>query len=179
MYACRGYSVHPLLAISSRKHAYQELSHALFTIEGLGAEKQELAEMLRQCGNQVLFLKPEDKPRYHAAAVLASNLVLGLAETATGELEQCGFSRQQALEALAPFMQANVSHLLTGSIEDALTGPMERGDSTTIQKHLRVLEGEDRELYRLLSKKAMGIAQRKHPKRSYTEIKNMIEKEIG
>lgn len=173
--AC-GYSIHPLLAVNDKLHSYRELSNALFTIEGLDSHGCILAEILRDCGNQVLFLAPEDKVRYHAAAVLASNLVLGLAETAMEELAQCGFSREAAKAALVPFMQTNVAHLVEQEVEQCLTGPVERGDVQTVDKHLEALSGDNREIYRLLSKKAAAIAKNKNPKRDYGQLQGLLEK---
>lgn len=174
-YGCCGYSIHPLLAVNDKLRSYKELSNALFTIEGSGSRKQQMAELLQKCGNQVLFLKPEDKVRYHAAAVLGSNLVLGLAETAIEELMDCGFSRDAAKEALAPFLYTNVSHLLHGSPEDSLTGPLERCDMQTVQKHLDRLTGENRDIYRLLSRKALMIAKRKNPERDYEKMEEILQ----
>ncbi len=173
-YGCSGYSIHPLLAISDKETAYRELSNALFTMEGQGAAREALADLLRGCGNRVIYLQEKDKPRYHAAAVLASNLVLALAQTAMEELMQCGFSRKDAQQALAPFMQANTAHLSVQSIEDALTGPVERGDAQTVRMHLDTLEGENREIYLQLSRKALAIAQRKHPKRDDSLLREVL-----
>jgi predicted short-subunit dehydrogenase-like oxidoreductase (DUF2520 family) len=172
---CSGFSVHPLLAISSRRNSYKELSNALFTIEGTSIEtKEQLTAILHSCGNKVISIGAEDKPRYHAAAVMASNLVLGLAQAAAEELEQCGFTRKDALEALSPFMQANVSHLSDHTPEEALTGPVERADLTTVEIHLEKLNGDNREIYRLLSKKALELAKIKNNNRDYENLEELL-----
>lgn len=178
-YECSGFSIHPLLAISSKRNSYLELSNALFTIEGQGEAFLCLTDMLRSCGNQVISLQQEEKVRYHAAAVLASNLVLALAETAIEELMQCGFSRKEAQGALGPFMQANAAHLMTQSLEESLTGPIERGDADTVEKHLEVLEGKNKMIYGLLSQKALMIAERKNPGRDYKSIYLLLSEHCG
>ncbi|MCC8168117.1 MAG: DUF2520 domain-containing protein [Clostridiales bacterium] len=187
-YKCSGYSIHPLLAISSKQVPEEEISKALFTIEGsvnlrdayAGAAddqtQKQLALLLEACGNRVIYMDAKDKPRYHAAAVMASNLVIALAETAKEELMQCGFTSEDAIAALAPFMQANVAHLTSQSIEEALTGPVERGDVGTVQMHLDTLEGDNREIYRELSQKALAIAKRKHPERNYDNVQAILGK---
>lgn len=171
-YRCRGYSIHPLLAVSSRLDSYKELSRTLFTIENGAKERaqrqaDEIDAMFRACGNQVIYLRPQDKARYHAAAVMASNLVLGLAQTAAEELQNCGFSRKEALDALVPFMQRNVAHLENHMPEEVLTGPVERGDVQTVCTHLETLTTTNREIYRLLSGKALALAKKKNPERDY------------
>lgn len=178
-YRCRGYSIHPLLAVSSRLDSYKELSNTLFTIEGgakdcadrqAEAQTDEMDALFRACGNQVIYLRPQDKAKYHAAAVMASNLVLGLAEAAAEELQSCGFSRKDALGALVPFMQRNVAHLENHMPEEVLTGPVERGDVQTVCTHLDTLTAENREIYRLLSGKALGLAKKKNPERDYHDL---------
>ncbi|MGN1166473.1 MAG: DUF2520 domain-containing protein, partial [Lachnospiraceae bacterium] len=109
-----------------------------------------------------------------AAAVLASNLVLGIAETAIEELVQCGFTKDGASKALIPFIYTNAAHLLTASLEESLTGPVERSDEQTVEKHLQKLTGDDREIYRLLSKKALTIARRKNPGRNYEKLEQIL-----
>ena len=42
-----------------------------------------------------------------------------------------------------------------------MTGPVLRGDVTTVKKHLDVLEGEEREIHRLLGKRLLQMALRK------------------
>ena len=50
----------------------------------------------------------------------------------------------------------------------ALTGPIERNDTATVQKHLENLPQEYREVYRILSKQVLKVAKKKHPGRDYT-----------
>lgn len=171
---CCGYSIHPLLAFSDKLHSYQELSQAVFTIEGDNGRQQEMTDLLRRCGNEVIAIHQEEKARYHAAAVFASNLMLGLAETAVEELIQCGFARETARAALAPLMEKNIAHLRQHSPEEALTGPMERNDRNTVKRHLDTLSGDHREIYRLLSREALAIAQRKHPERDYEKMEELL-----
>lgn len=173
-----GYSIHPLLAVCDKLHSHSEFSSALFTIEGDDNYLAEMEQMFRNCGNQVIRIRPENKVRYHAAAVLGSNLVLALARTAMEELVECGFTQESALAALAPFMQANVAHLSNQTLEQSLTGPVERGDAATIRKHLDALQGDNREIYRLLSGKALGIAANKNPSRDYGNILDLLADEI-
>ncbi len=175
MFSCEAYSVHPLLAIHEKGISHQELSKAMFTIEGTGADRSIPQQMIQKCGNHVIFLQAAQKMRYHAAAVIASNLVCGLLETASEELKACGFSEAEAQAALAPLMQANVNHLVTKGPEGALTGPVERGDADTVEMHLRALGGDNRDIYTLLSKKALSIAKRKHPDRDYKKLEDCLD----
>ncbi len=101
---------------------------------------------------------------------MASNLVIGLVETAVCELIKCGFTKELAMKAIIPFMQQNVAHLGEHTLEEALTGPVERGDVGTVKAHLDKLDGNNKEIYRLLSLKALEIAKVKNPQRDYAVI---------
>ena len=165
----RGCSIHPICAVSDKFTGYQDLSQAYFTIEG--REVEDLAEVLKNCGNQVEFLSPEVKVKYHAASVFASNLVVGLYDIATGLLQECGLSEAFAEHALQPLFLGNAMSVASKGAIDALTGPVERADFQTVEKHLAVLSGERREIYRLLSKHLISVAEQKNPDRDYGKVK--------
>ena len=90
-------------------------------------------------GNIVQVIDAAEKVRYHAAAVLASNQVIAL--------------YQRACDA---------EHVAQDGVIASLTGPAERGDTATIQKHLDCLDGSTREVYALLNDTLLEIAARKH-----------------
>ena len=138
-----GFSIHPLYAVSSKRETYRELDRALFTVEGSAA-------------------RLDDMVRYHAAAVMASNLVVGLMHAASGELVRCGFAPDAAERALRPLFIGNAQHIVDDGTAQALTGPAERGDTATIQKHLACLDGNHREVYRLLTDELFEVAAIKH-----------------
>lgn len=177
--AAFGYSVHPLLAVSDRTESYRELPNALFTIEGSPEHLPDIEALLRACGCRAQVITAKDKVRYHAAAVLASNLVVALADGAIGLLEDCGFSEPDARAALAPLMKGNLDAILSRGTAAALTGPIERGDAGTVRRHLDALAQDPltRELYRVLSLRAMAVAARKHPERDSSELELLLSAE--
>ncbi len=167
-------SLHPFYAVSDRYQSYQALGKALFTIEGTGARFEEVYTALLDSGLQLQRMLPEKKTTYHAAASVASNLLVGLAELSIGLLCECGFDRETARMALAPLMTGNLASILEKDTMVALTGPAERGDLDTVRGHMAVLDGEDLEIYRLLTKKIVGIAQQKHPDRDYSGLLDLL-----
>ncbi len=151
-------SCHPLYAVSSRFDCWQELSRAWFTLEGDDSAVETLEALLGCCGNHVVRIPAAEKVRYHAAAVMASNLVVGLYDTAAKELETCGFSRQEAQAALAPLFLGNAQHIAADGVAASLTGPAARHDTATIDAHLSCLSGDSRQIYRLLTDVLYSIA---------------------
>lgn len=170
------YSVHPLFAVSDRFEAYRELSDVFFTIEGNPSHMEDMQKLLHDAGLKVRVIEPKAKTRYHLAAVMSSNLMLALIEEGMELLEQCGFEKEEAQQALTPLIAGNVKHALQAGPVKALTGPVERGDTRTIDKHLAVLDKEeDRELYRLLSKKLIHLAKARNPQRDYSVLEEFLE----
>lgn len=169
----RGCSVHPICAVSDKLTGYQDLSKAYFTIEG--KDVADVEELIRSCGNVVEAISAEDKVKYHAAAVYASNLVAGLYDLAAGLLKDCGLSESFAGHALQPLFMGNAENIAAVGAVRALTGPVERADITTIEKHLVALEGEEREIYRLLSRRLVDVAKQKNPDRDYCKLSMLLE----
>ena len=174
-----GYSVHPLFAVSSRFETYKELSGAFFSLEGAPSHLDDMEEILTRAGLHYQVIDPSAKTKYHLAAVYASNLVCALIGQASRLLQECGFGEEDALKALSPLIEGNVDHALAAGPVQALTGPVERGDVTTLEKHLSVCETEDdRRLYLLLSRKLLELARIKHPERDYKELEEFISQTL-
>ena len=170
-----GYSVHPLFAISDKYHAYEELADVFFAIEGNTAHLDEIGKLFDGCHIKVI---PSDcKTAYHAAAVMASNMVIALMKPAFDIMQQCGFTEEEARCALAPLAKGNMQHIFEKGIYESLTGPVERGDSSTIQKHLKCLSQEQKEIYIPLTRMLIEIAERKHDNVDYNSMREILKGE--
>ncbi|MHC4840090.1 MAG: Rossmann-like and DUF2520 domain-containing protein [Planctomycetota bacterium] len=118
-----------------------------------------LSEIAEAMGARSFELTDDARPAYHTAAVVASNALVGLAETGHQILEQHGIS--DSAELLLPLMQGTLANLIDakGDTRAALTGPIARGDVETITKHLAALPPEQRESYICLMKPLIEIAE--------------------
>lgn len=170
-----GYSIHPLLAVSDRLQSYRDFSKAYIIIEGHEAHLSGWQHYFARLGNPVKLLDAEQKTRYHCAAVFASNFVVGLFETSSELLRQCGFTEAEASAALTPLFLNNAGKIASAGAVEALTGPVERADTQTVERHLCVLDGNRRALYCGLSRELAALAQRKHPERDYEELTRVLE----
>ncbi len=169
-----GYSIHPLFPVSDKWESYKELGSAFFCIEGTGP-LDFWKKTLESLGPRVQEISGDAKVKYHAACVLSSNLVCALVDTGLNLLQDCGFTEAGAREALAPLALSNMKHLLEAGPVQALTGPVERGDSETVRKHLSVLgTGAEGALYRAASEVLVSIAERKNPGRDYEELRRIL-----
>ena len=170
-----GYSLHPLFAIHSKQTSYKDLSNTLFTLEGDKKHLSDMQMLVEGLGNKVQIIPTESKTKYHAAAVFASNHVVALARVSIDLFQECGFSNDDALAAITPLIQGNVSHILETGPVDALTGPVERNDVTTVEKHIACLPMEYKTLYKELTKVLISIGQEKHPDEDYEPLRTKIQ----
>lgn len=171
------YSIHPIYAINDKKKSYKELEKAYFSMEGSDNHLKQMKELFQSFGNKVIVISKDKKSLYHCAAVTVSNHIAALADLGISMLIECGFQREEAKEALAPLLEGNARSVAMLGPEKALTGPVERGDTLTVEGHLRALKdaGEKQELiYRLLSDRLIEIAHKKHPDRDYEPLEKII-----
>lgn len=147
-----GYSIHPIYAVNSKTDSYIHFQDCYMTIEGEGTKTEELMDLFEKMGHTIRKISADQKAKYHASAVFASNLVIGLYTMGTKLLSECGFTQEEAEKALMPLFANNAQNMQTFGCEKALTGPVSRGDAETVRKHLQALDGDAREVYRLLSR---------------------------
>ena len=171
-----GYSIHPLYAINSKTASYRELSQVLFTIEGASEYLKDMQKLLTGLGNPVQIMDSRDKVRYHAAASMVSNQMVALYACGVDLLEQCGFERDNAGRVLFGLAKGNLDAVGEKGLADALTGPVERGDTATVEKHLEALAltPDIYDVYRALTKKLLPIAKEKNPERDYGAMAELV-----
>ncbi|MDU5261954.1 MAG: DUF2520 domain-containing protein [Clostridium celatum] len=169
-----GYSIHPMFAISDKYNSYKNLSQAFITIEGHEKHIKYLKRLFLHLGNDVTVINKDNKILYHAASVTVSNLVLGLINNGINYLEECGFTQEMAIKALYPLIENNLRNVKERGAVNSLTGPIERGDLSTVINHLNVIPEEDKELYRLLSKNILKIAKIKNKDRDYKNLEEYL-----
>ena len=113
--------------------------------------------------------------KYHASMSMASNHVLALLGMSVRLLQECGFEEKEAYQSLETLVCENVMNGMRNGVTESLTGPIERNDISTIEKHLSVLSQEDECIYRNLGKKLIEISKRKNSDRDYTTMERLLE----
>lgn len=153
---------HPLQTFPSREPQpgrFAGIACGIEASEPLGTALERIAKDL---GSRPFRLDGVDRALYHAAAVVASNHVIALANAASRLWELAGVKGVSGREALSPLMNAAAQNVAAMELADALTGPVVRGDVATVARHLDALDAdaELRELYRRLSLELLRITPR-------------------
>lgn len=131
---------HPLQTFASVKQATDNLPGSTFAIEAEEPLLTTLKEMAAALGGHSIELKASDKVLYHAAAVMTSNYLVTLVKLATDLWQTFGVPREEAARALMPLLKGTLNNIEKVGIPQCLTGPIARGDGSTIEKHLSALE---------------------------------------
>jgi predicted short-subunit dehydrogenase-like oxidoreductase (DUF2520 family) len=140
----RRFSVHPLQTLVHGRGPEQlDGAYAAVTAESPGARAHgyALAELL---GLAPFDLADDQRALYHAGAALASNYLVTLHRAATALFADAGAPP----EALLPLIRRTIDNGFE------LTGPISRGDWSTVAAHLRALQARRPELeglYRALA----------------------------
>jgi predicted short-subunit dehydrogenase-like oxidoreductase (DUF2520 family) len=125
----RRFSVHPLQTFTLGRGP-EQLDGAWAAISGDDEEARARALWLAQTlGLRPFELTDASRPLYHAGAAIASNYLVTLYRAAARLFDDAGAPP----EALVP--------LMTRTIENGfeLTGPIERGDCATVDRHLEAI----------------------------------------
>ncbi len=128
------FSFHPLQALTAEGKS-SVLDGVYAGVEGEPPAAAVGIELAVNLGMRYLVLSAEDKPRYHLAASMASNFLVTLQAIVQRLLLSLGIDRATAQEVMAPLVRGTLDNLSTMTPEDALTGPIARGDLETVHHH--------------------------------------------
>jgi predicted short-subunit dehydrogenase-like oxidoreductase (DUF2520 family) len=121
----RRFGIHPLQTFTKKRGPEQlDGAHAAVTAET--AEAREVGfELARTLGLEPFALDDAARPLYHAGAAIASNYLVTLHRVASELFDAAGAPP----EALVPLMRRTIDNGFE------LTGPIERGDWETVERH--------------------------------------------
>jgi len=129
-------SIHPLQSFSSVDNAIQNIPSSYFGITVDAKAKTQAETIVLALGGKPIYISSQQKSLYHAAACVASNYLVSLLNVVESIYQSIGINENDAKKAYLPLIYGSLKNIeLSGSVQ-ALTGPIARGDSGTIQKHV-------------------------------------------
>jgi predicted short-subunit dehydrogenase-like oxidoreductase (DUF2520 family) len=153
-------SFHPLQTIVEPELAPARLRGAWAAVEGMPRAVEAGERIAQDIGMRPFRIATKAKPIYHAGAVFASNYLVVVEAVAQRLLRHAGLSDADAWAALRPLVLGTLENLSRHEPREALTGPVIRGDTATILRHLESLAVDDAKLYRALGRAALELAQK-------------------
>lgn len=155
-------SIHPLFSFARTDLTLDDLRGTYYAIDGDDVARNTAEKIALALGGIPFTLPADKRALYHAGAVCASNYLVTLLLTAVHQLTFCGLSEQDGLRALLPLAQGTLENLSRAG-SHALTGPIARADTITIDKHLHTLGTicpDHESFYRHLGMMTADIARR-------------------
>jgi len=152
---------HPLQTFASVRQAIENMSGSTFALEAEEPLLNTLKDMATALDGHWIELKAKDKVIYHVAAVIACNYMVTLVKLATDLWQTFAIPPHRATQALLPLIRGTIHNIDTVGIPQCLTGPIARGDTGTVKKHLDALRKIAPDLlptYRELGRQTIPIA---------------------
>jgi predicted short-subunit dehydrogenase-like oxidoreductase (DUF2520 family) len=131
--------LHPLQTFASVSQAIENIPGSTFALEAEEPLLSTLKDMAGALGGSWIVLKASDKVIYHAAAVIVCNYLVTLLKLSTDLWQTFSIPADQATQALLPLVRGTINNIDNLGIPGCLTGPISRGDSGTVTKHLDAL----------------------------------------
>ncbi len=127
-------------------------------LEGDDRAVEIASRLARDVGLCPVVIPAGTKPLYHAGAVFASNYAVVLGAAAEQLFDAAGVSPTDARTGIAQLMRSTIDNMASGGARTALTGPVARGDSGTVRRHLATLPHDLAPLYVALARRALDLA---------------------
>lgn len=134
------FSLHPLQAFASVEKGRQDLETCTFALEGNETGVAYAKDLMKHCHNKVVTLKKEQKALYHGAACVASNYMMVVTALAEKMIVQFDPEGDIGLEAYEHLMMGALKNAIKYGSAKALTGPIARGDLSTVATHLTAMD---------------------------------------
>lgn len=140
-----GFTLHPLQTFASYEKAANDLKQTYFAFEGDASWRPWVEKVTMNH----FVLTAEQKTKYHLSACIFSNYLVSLMDYGMTVLSDIGIG-PEGFEAMLPLIQATFENIRQKGTKAALTGPIQRGDVSTVTAHLSALEGQEEKLYKVL-----------------------------
>jgi predicted short-subunit dehydrogenase-like oxidoreductase (DUF2520 family) len=157
-------SIHPIRSFAVPEQVARSFSGTCCGAEGDAGAIAILEGIFSAIGAALVPIDAEAKAVYHAAAVFASNYLVTILDVALDAYVKSGVPRDTALRLMEPLVRETVDNAFRLGPDEALSGPIARGDVKTVVRQYRAVKIWNKRrgaLYKLLGKLTSEIARRR------------------
>ncbi|MFI7592458.1 Rossmann-like and DUF2520 domain-containing protein [Micromonospora sp. NPDC049359] len=129
----RPLALHPAMTFTGTPDDLARLDGISYGVTAPADLRPLAARLVTDLGGVPEWVAEADRPLYHAALAHGANHLVTLVNEATDRLRDAGVARPE--KVLAPLLRAALENALRLG-DDALTGPVSRGDAGTVERHL-------------------------------------------
>ena len=180
---CYVASAHSMKSFTRPEQSIEQYSGTYCAIEGDDEAVSTVHFLFNSIGAITYAIDKRNKSFYHAGGVFASNYLITLSQQALSCMKEAGVENEMAMHIITSLMRGTLSNLeRTLSPEQALTGPIQRGDVLTIQSHVASLTNSDQKhLYSVLGKATIPLTSHNEEKKELIKktLNDVIENHVG
>ncbi len=136
-------ALHPAMTFPGQPNDADQFPGLAFAITTPPAVRAEVEQLVRDLGGVPIWINDDDRVLYHAALVLGANNLVTVVTAALEALSAAQVANPEQI--LAPLLRASLENALRIG-DRALTGPIRRADTATIEAHLSALRDRTPEL---------------------------------
>ncbi len=158
---CRVAAVHPVRSLTHERISLAEFEGTAIVAEGSDETLDALRSLFVSIGGVWLPVKNINRGLYHAALSIISNITKGVTWKAQSWLENAGIPHQMATAVAQKLLAITVEDIARFGAKHSITGPIVRGDTSTVEAHLKALEDgplADVDMYRVLARTVFELA---------------------
>jgi len=158
-------SVHPVRSFADPTAVAAAFDGTWCGVEGDPAALALLVPAFEAAGARIVAIDPAAKTVYHAASVFASNYLVTVLDAALRAYQAAGIPEGVARELAQPLAAETLANVMRLGAEQALSGPIARGDEATVARQQTAVDAWDDgsgALYTALAQATRALAKRKH-----------------
>lgn len=133
-------SVHPIHSFAHPQNSLTDFAGSSCGVEGDQQACDILTALFTAIGGRCFTLNADKKVLYHAATVMACNNLISLLSLSQQMLEAADVESAAADNILQPLIENSLNNYFHSGGAAALTGPISRGDSKTVEAHIESLK---------------------------------------
>ena len=173
-------SIHPIQSFPKYTDGSKGLSQLrgiYYGIDGESRGLQRAEKLVNDLRGKIVIIPQELKPLYHLICVFASGYMMVFLNTIS-ELSRMLKLRASWTEVFGPLMTTAMENTVKHSAENVLTGPLARGDLSTIELHLMALSQHAPQFLPLYTINGIEFARiaKKHGRISQQEFDQILSR---
>jgi len=155
-------ALHPVRSLTDAALSLEGFSGTACVAEGTVAALAMLKPLVTSIGGTWLPVSAIDRGLYHASVSIISNVTKAVAWKAQKWQQKAGLPKETATAVTHQLLASTMEDLFRSGARQSITGPVVRGDTSTIEAHIEAIRAahpEDVDVYRILARTVLELAQ--------------------
>jgi predicted short-subunit dehydrogenase-like oxidoreductase (DUF2520 family) len=155
-------ALHPVRSLTDARISLDDFAGTACVAEGTAGALEFLRPLITSIGGTWLPVSSIDRGLYHASVSIVSNITKSIAWKAQKWQQKAGLPADTAASVTHQLLQSTMEDLTRAGARQTITGPVVRGDTSTIEAHMEALRDshpEDIDVYRVLARTVLELAQ--------------------